>query len=287
VSSVPPLLFADDLAALGDDVVVLDASTHLTTSSDGVPYTVHPHRDEFLAEHVPGARFADLASELSDPAGRFAFTLPSPDAFAAAAATLGISNSSHVVVYSNTGVAWATRVWWLLRVFGHERVSVLDGGLQAWREAGHPVESGESAPPGAVTYTPRFRPELVARTDEVSALTTAGGTVVCALDPATFRGESEVNPYSRRGRIPGSSNLPGSTLVDRTTGRLLDRDTLAEKLRDSGLVDAERSVTYCGGGIAATLPAFAAYLVSGAEVAVYDGSLSEWTADPDLPVVVG
>ncbi len=285
--SVPPLLSAGDLAALGEDVVVLDASTHLTTSSDGVPYTVHPHREEFLAEHVPGARFADVASELSDPAGRFAFTLPSPEAFAAAATALGIADDSHVVVYSNTGAAWATRVWWLLRVFGHERVSVLDGGLRAWREAGHPVEAGESTPPGAVTFTPRFRPELVARTDEVSAMATAGGTVVCALDPATFRGESEVSPYSRRGRIPGSSNLPGSTLVDRSSGRLLDRNTLAEKLRESGLVDGERAATYCGGGIAATLPAFAAYLVNGAEVAVYDGSLSEWTADPDLPVAVG
>ncbi|WP_328303744.1 sulfurtransferase [Actinomycetospora sp. NBC_00405] len=285
--SVPPLLSADDLAALGDDVVVLDASTHLTTSSDGIPYAVHPHREEFLAEHIPGARFADLASELSDPEGRFAFTLPSPEAFAVAATALGIADGSHVVVYSNTGAAWATRVWWLLRVFGHERVSVLDGGLRAWREAGHPVEVGESAPPGAVTFTPRFRPELVARTDEVSAMATAGGTVVCALDPATFRGESEVSPYSRRGRIPGSSNLPGSTLVDRATGRLLDRDTLAEELRECGLVGGERAVTYCGGGIAATLPAFAAYLVSGAEVAVYDGSLSEWTADPDLPVAVG
>jgi thiosulfate/3-mercaptopyruvate sulfurtransferase len=284
---VPPLLSADDLAALGEDVVVLDASTHLTTSSDGVPYTVHPHRGEFLAEHVPGARFADLASELSDPAGRFAFTLPSPEAFAASATALGIADDRHVVVYSNTGMAWATRVWWLLRVFGHERVSVLDGGLEAWREAGFPVEAGESAPPGAVTFTPRFRPELVARTDEVAALAAGGGTVVCALDPATFRGESKVNPYSRRGRIPGSSNLPGSALVDRTTGRLLDRDALTEELRGSRLVDGERAVTYCGGGIAATLPAFAAYVVSGTEVAVYDGSLSEWTADPDLPVAVG
>lgn len=287
VPSIPSLLSPGDLAALRDDVVVLDASTHLSTTSDGVPYTVHPHRDEFLAEHVPHARFADLASGLSDPAGRFAFTLPTPDAFAAAASALGIADGSHVVVYSNTGLAWATRVWWLLRVFGHDRVSVLDGGLQAWRDAGLPVETGESAPPPAVTFTPRFRPELVARTDEVSALSTAGGTVVCALDPATFRGESTVNPYSRRGHIPGSGNLPASVLVDRTTGRLLDRDALAEKLRESGLGDAGRAVTYCGGGIAATLPAFAAYVVSGAEVAVYDGSLSEWTADPDLPVVVG
>ncbi|MBW0101382.1 hypothetical protein I4I78_02930 [Pseudonocardia sp. KRD-291] len=170
---MPSLLSADDLAALKDDVVVLDASTHLSTTSDGVPYTVHPHRDEFLAEHLPGARFA----------------------------------------------AWATRVWWLLRVFGHDRVSVLDGGLQAWREAGLTVETGDS--------------------------------------------------------------------VDRTTGRFLDRDALADNLRGSGLTDTERAVTYCGGGIAATLPAFAAYLVTGTEVAVYDGSLSEWTADADLPVVVG
>ncbi|MBP2366872.1 sulfurtransferase [Pseudonocardia parietis] len=287
VTPVTPLLDPDTVAALSGDVVILDATTHLATPADGMPYTVHPDHEGFLAGHVPGARFADLASDLSDPAGRFAFTLPSSEAFAAAAGALGIGDGTHVVVYDNAGMVWATRVWWLLRVFGHDRVSVLDGGLRAWREAGHPIETDEAAAPPATTFTARFRRELVADKIDVAALSSSAGTLVCALDAATFRGESEVTPYSRRGRIPGSSNVPHFRLIDRASGKLLDRDRLAEKLQGSGLLDADRAVTYCGGGIAATLPAFAAYLLTGAEVAVYDGSLSEWTADPEMPLEVG
>ncbi|GGN23297.1 hypothetical protein GCM10011578_055480 [Streptomyces fuscichromogenes] len=109
-------------------------------SADGVPNIVRPDREGFGAGHAPGARFADL-TELCDPADRFAFTLPSSGALAAAAGALGIGTDTHVVAYDTTTTAWATRLWWLLRVFGHDRVSVLDGGLHAWRESGHPVET--------------------------------------------------------------------------------------------------------------------------------------------------
>ncbi|MCO1655541.1 sulfurtransferase [Pseudonocardia humida] len=286
----PPLVTADELAALldgaPDDVRVVDASTRLALAGEGEPYTATPARDGYLAEHVPGAVFADIPGAFSDPDARFAFTLPSPSRFAAAAAELGIGDRTHVVAYDTGGSAWATRLWWLLRTFGHDGVSVLDGGLGAWKAAGHPVESGEVAVPAA-TFTPRLRSDLVATTDEVRRLGSGTGVLVNALDPATFRGESETSPYSRRGRIPGSRNLPRDTLLDPATGRFLDLPALAEKLQAAGILDGQRAVAYCGGGIAATVPAFAAFLVSGAEVAVYDGSLSEWTADPALPVETG
>jgi thiosulfate/3-mercaptopyruvate sulfurtransferase len=165
-------------------------------------------------------------------------------------------------------------------------VSVLDGGLAAWKAAGHPVGSGAvSAEPAR--FTARFRPELVADKERVRRLSESGGSVVNALDPATFLGQAEKNPYARRGRIPGSTNLPFFTLLDQTTGRFLDTEALRETLVAGGLLSGEETVTYCGGGIAATLPAFAAYVVAGTEIAVYDGSLSEWTADPSQPVQVG
>lgn len=290
MSALPPLVSADELAAVlgAPNLVVLDATTKLTVTGEGVAYTVTPDRDGFVAAHVPGARFVDVQGDLSDPAGRFAFALPTPEAFADAMARLGVGDGTHVVVYDTGRTTWATRVWWLLRLFGHNAVSVLDGGLKAWQAGGHAVETGESGAAAPATFTPRFRDELVARLPEVAAASTDGGSALFnALDPATYRGENEVSPYSRRGRIPGSRNLPGHELLDPDTGRFLDREALAQRLQASGILDADRAIAYCGGGIAATLPAFAAYLVSGVEVAVYDGSLSEWTADPSLPVELG
>ena len=289
-ATLPPLVSADELAAVldagGARILVLDATTRLEVLADGQPYTVTSGRDGYLAEHVPGAVFADLPNALSDPGGRFAFTLPTAEQFGTAAGGLGIGDDTHVVVYDTANNAWATRVWWLLRVFGHDAVSVLDGGLAAWTAAGHPVESDPVAAAPAA-FTARFRPELVADKDEVRRLSASGGAVVNALDPGTFRGEAEKNPYPRRGRIPGSTNLPFSTLLDPATGRFLDPAALRAALQAGGVLSGERTVTYCGGGVAATLPAFAAYLIDGTELAVYDGSLSEWTADLSLPVEVG
>lgn len=295
--ALPALVSPEALAAALEDPadrpVVLDASTSLVTHGEGEPYTAGPLREQYLAAHVPGAAFVDVTGELSDPAGPYPFTLPAPEALAAAFGALGVGDDTHVVVYDTVGSAWATRVWWLLRWLGHDRVSVLDGRLAAWQAAGFGTASGASdddtarATPAALT--PRERPELLATLPQVERISagTAPGLLVNALDPATFRGDQEVSTYARRGRIPGSVNLPLFTLLDPATGRFLPVPELRERLQAGGLLDAEGAVTYCGGGIAATLPAFAAYVATGTEVAVYDGSLSEWTADERRAVSVG
>lgn len=301
-TQLPPLATAEELAAAlreaGDGAVrVLDATTFLHTTTEGRPYTATTGYEQYLEGHVPGALFADVPGALSDPDAPLLFTVPSPERFARAAQDLGIGDDTQVVVYDTVGSAWATRVWWLLRLFGHEAVSVLDGGLAAWTAAGQPLEAGAAAIEKVAAgpqahFTPRFRERLLATTDEIVHTLPGVGedartVVVNALDPATYAGTQELSPYARRGRIPGSRNLPLFTLLDPTTGTFLPADQLTEKLQEQGVLDADRAVTYCGGGIAATLPAFAAYVAAGVDVAVYDGSLSEWTADDALPVEVG
>ncbi|MBO3089964.1 sulfurtransferase [Cellulomonas dongxiuzhuiae] len=295
--ALPALVSPDALraaqAASTVTLVVLDASTALATHGEAEPYTAEPLRQQYLEAHVPGAAFVDVTHELSDTSAPQLFTVPSPQALAAAFGALGIGDDTHVVVYDDVGSAWATRVWWLLRWLGHDRVSVLDGGLAAWQAAGFAAASGAEDDAAAratpATLTPRERPELLATLPQVERISSgsAPGLLVNALDPATFRGEQDVSPYPRRGRIPGSVNVPLFTLLDPGTGRFLPADELRERLRSGGLLDADGAVTYCGGGIAATVPAFAAYVATGAEVAVYDGSLSEWTSDDSRPVDVG
>jgi thiosulfate/3-mercaptopyruvate sulfurtransferase len=285
--ALPPLLSAAELqAALGrPDLRILDASTTLTLDPDARRYVATPQRDAYLAAHIPGAVFADVVHDLSDPDAEWAFTLPAPELFARQAGRLGVGDGTQVVVHDSGG-AWATRVWWLMRLHGLDRVSVLDGGLRAWQAAGLPTETGavEVAP---ATFTPAVRRELLATTAEVAALSRDGGCLVNALDPATFRGEQPTNPYPRRGRIPGSGNLPFDGLLDPGTGRFRPMSEIAVLLDAAGLLRPGRAVTYCGGGIAATLPAFAAYVAGNPDVAVYDGSLTEWTSDPDRPVELG
>lgn len=296
---VPPTVLRTAIGST--NIAILDATTFLHTTTEGVPYTATTGYEQFLDEHIPGAVFADVTGELSDPDAEQLFTVPSPERFARAAEALGVGDDTHVVVYDTVGSAWATRVWWLFRLFGHDAVSVLDGGLGAWKDADYPVESGEATPPEAEeepVFTPELREHLLATKAEIARSLPgadapegeAGATadvVVNALDPATYAGTPDLSPYSRRGRIPGSVNLPLFTLLDPETGRFLATKDLTAKLQEQGILDAQRAVTYCGGGIAATLPAFAAFVVAGVDVAVYDGSLSEWTADEDLPVEVG
>ncbi len=285
---LPRLVSPEELRdALGDERVrVFDATVFLRRAADGGPYTVESGHKSYTRAHLPGAAFADIPGALSDPAAPYPFTLPPADHFAAAAGRLGIGIGSHVVAYAQDTPMWATRLWWLLRYFGHEDTSVLDGGLPAWTAAGGPAEAGESTYPAAL-FTARPRPELLATLADVREITQNGAAcLVNALSPAAFRGEGP-GAYSRPGRIPGSISVPWHGLVDPATNRFRPPAELAAALADGGVRADQPVVAYCGGGISATVDLFALALTGRDNARLYDGSLTEWSAHPDLPLVAG
>jgi thiosulfate/3-mercaptopyruvate sulfurtransferase len=171
----------------------------------------------------------------------------------------------------------------MFRAFGHDNVAVLNGGYRAWLAAGYPVETVAGAPAPA-TFTAHLRREMIADKHEVLAAIEDGAVcTINALAPEVHRGE--VSNY--RGRIPNSVNVPAGHLFDPETGLLRPPAELKAAFDAVGATSRERVITYCGGGIAATLDAFALTLLGHDNVAVYDGSLTEWMADDSLPVEVG
>ena len=288
MSLLPPLVGPEELRDVLDDdrVRVFDATVFLRREVAGGPYQVVSGRESYTSAHLPGAAFADIPGELSDPASPFAFTVPGAGRFAAAAGRLGAGDGTHIVAYARDTPMWATRLWWLLRYFGHDDTSVLDGGLVAWTSAGLPVESGESRYPPA-TFTAKPRPELLASRHDVHEITADGSScLVNALSPDAFRGDGP-GAYSRPGRIPGSVNVPWNGLIDPATNRVRPVAELAAALAAGGIPGDQPVVAYCGGGISATVDLFALSLTGRSDARLYDGSLTEWSADPNLPLITG
>ena len=178
---------------------------------------------------------------------------------------------------------WATRAWWLLRYVGHTNVKVLNGNLAAWLDAGLPVESGAKAY-AAATFSPSERANVFVSTVEMIAGMEDSVCTVNALSPALYEGTGEFY-YGRRGHIPGSRSLYFSDLLENEF--FLPAEQLHQILEARGMLSAPRTLIYCGGGIAATLEGFACTLVGQENVGVYDGSMSEWAANEELPLTLG
>lgn len=278
-----PLVGADRLRDRLDDpsLRVFDVSVVFSPAPPGGVPTPLSGRDDWLASHVPGAGFLDLLTDLSDPGAALPFTVPPEDRFSAAVGAAGVGNDTPVVVYDRQGGAWAARAWWLFRLFGHDDVSVLDGGWEAWIGEGGPTSSGPDAyPPGS--FTPHFRPGLFANRDAVvRALADPSTTVVDALPEDHYAGR--VAGFRRAGHIAGALNLPSAKMVGEA-GRLRSPDEVRALATAIGLPVDGRVIAYCGGGIAASAVALGLAAAGFRDVAVYDGSLAEWTADPSLPM---
>lgn len=277
--TVPPLVSTDWLAArmeLGD-IRVLDGSWYL-------PAQNRDARAEYAAAHIRGAAFFDI-DRIADMTSSLPHMLPTPEAFAHAVGALGISNADTVVVYDGAGVFSAPRVWWTFRVFGHDKVAVLDGGLPKWRREGRPTESGPTKC-RTVPFTARYRPELVRDFAAMTAnMESRKDIVLDARSEGRFKGtEAEPRPGLKSGHIPGSRNLPFQALIDPATGTMRSAEELAKIFVAAGVSPNTQVATSCGSGLTAAILAFGLYLIGHRDAAVYDGSWSEWGAKADAPV---
>jgi thiosulfate/3-mercaptopyruvate sulfurtransferase len=261
---------------------VFDCTIHLRP--DPPRYRIESGRDEYLQAHIPTAGMLDLTRGLSDTSSPHAFTLPSAEQLQAEFRKYGIDDESHVVLYSTSHIMWATRVWWMLHWAGHQHVTLLEGGYSRWVAEGLPLDA-EPTPYPTSNMTVRPHPEVWASRDEVRE--SIGNAAVCtinALSPEVYAGTAKMN-YGRPGHIPGSHNVFYDSILDKQTFR--SAAEIEAAFGRAGADRAERIITYCGGGISATVDAFALKLIGYDNVAVYDGSMSEWAADPALPLITG
>lgn len=262
------------------DIVILDASWHL-------PPARRDPKAEYLAEHIPGALFFDI-DEIADTSSGLPHMLPAPEKFASRMRKMGIGDGKQVIVYDSVGLYSAARAWWMFRVFGHNDVAVLDGGLPKWKAEGRTLTEGPPGPVQERHFTARFNSVMVRDKHEVhQAIKTGGAVIADARSPARFTGaEPEPRAGLRSGHMPGARNLHYATLLN-PDGTIKDGAAIEAALSQAGIDLSRPVITSCGSGVTAAILDLGLELIGHTDHAVYDGSWSEWGADPALPVTVG
>ena len=278
-NAVPTLVQTEWLASQLDNpsVRIVDATWML-------PNAARKGIEDFSAGHIPGAVFWDIDA-IADPASSLPHMMPDEATFERHMNSLGISNDHHVVVYDSVSMMTSARVWWALRAFGHDRVSLLDGGAVKWRAEGRAL-SADAAEIGDTSFKAGFIPAMVRSLDDVRAnLDTGAAQVLDARSAGRFAAaEPEPRPECRSGHIPGSFNLPFNTLIDPATSTIRPAAELSASLAEAGIDSARPVVTTCGSGITACVLALAMHLTGKDDVAIYDGSWTEWGSRTDTPV---
>jgi thiosulfate/3-mercaptopyruvate sulfurtransferase len=269
---------------------IIDCTQYLPGYGDTVAITTISGRENYERGHIPGAAYVDLLGELSDRTrtGTYA-PMPPAEQFAAVMSRIGVGEGTRVVLYDDFLGMYAARVWWMLRAFGFDEAAVLNGGWRKWTSEGRPVSTEPATYPPA-TFVPRLRPELIADKENVlAAIPDEDVTIINALLEPEYTGDPAFpHHYGRPGHIPSSVNVPFATVVDMAGDtRFAPADELRQRFADAGGLDSERVITYCGGAIAASQTALLLTLLGQEHVALYDGSMTEWGADPTLPLVTG
>ncbi|MBV9521958.1 MAG: 3-mercaptopyruvate sulfurtransferase [Alphaproteobacteria bacterium] len=243
--------------------------------------------EDYRERHIPGAVFFDI-NEIADDATPLPHMLPAPEKFSARVRKLGLGDGHRIIVYDSAGMMSAARIWWTFRAFGHGDIAILDGGLPKWLAEGRPVDDAVPAPRER-HFTPHVNTMLVRDKQQMlENLASGREQVLDARAKARFEGAVEEPwPGRRRGRIPGSFNLPYDQLVDPARKTMLPAERLAELFDRAGIDRSRPVVTSCGSGVTACVLAFGLHLLGHRDVAVYDGSWAEWGLPGDTPVETG
>lgn len=261
------------------NVLPVDVRWYLTERGRG--------KIEYAAGHIPGAHYLDVDDDLAAPRGQGPgrHPLPTREHFAAVASRIGITPGTHVVAYDASGGAYAARLWWLLRYFGHERVSLLDGGWPAWQAAGYPAETVTPAH-AASSFVAVPQPAQVADATAVERLRHHPGTLL--LDARTpERYEGQIEPIdAQAGHIPGARSAPYAGNL-RADGTFHSASVLRARFAALGADAANPIVCYCGSGVTAAHDIFALYMAGRTDALLYEGSWSDWSSDATRPVATG
>jgi len=282
-----PLISTETLESMlgSPGLRILDCSMVLEPDESGA-FRFASGRPAWEDAHIPGSSFISVPEELSDPDHALPFMMPSLDYVATSLKAHGIADGCAVVLYDRGNHAWAARAWWVLRACGFDNAAVLNGGWSAWTREGRPVDKDAQPLPAATALTLTPRAGLFVNKQQVlDAIEDPSVLLVHSLSLPHFKGE--VCAYPRAGRITGSCNMFCESLLDADSKTYFPAEQIRERVRDIGALEADRVITYCGGGIAASSNALALTVAGLTNVAVYDGSLSEWTADPDTPMEIG
>jgi thiosulfate/3-mercaptopyruvate sulfurtransferase len=266
---------------------IRDPNIRVLDSSFKQPGVTPTARADYDAGHIPGAVYFDI-DDVAQPGTPLPHMIPTAERFAEKMAERGIGNDDKVIVYDANGLSSAGRAWWMLRLFGHDNVALLDGGLPKWKREGRPLETATPSIPKR-QFTARFNSAMVRDKAAVIAnMTSKNELVVDARSAGRFDGSAEETwPGRRRGHIPGSRNLSFDLVTDPQTKQLKDADALKALFAEAGVPLDAKIVTSCGSGVTACAVAFALHLIGHPGAAVYDGSWSEWGLPDGPPIATG